>query len=146
MLRLLGGCCLLLALAGCSPNASENLRNPTQPALSNARPCAPSTAALDSLVHDSMTVSAPAEIRTVGAIDYPPTLRDKHIEGIVVLRVWLASTGTVDSVSIDSASDVGFIGAAVASVLHGSYWPACVGARPVRYTALLPVRFRLGTP
>lgn len=137
------GCSLLLLLGGCVPSGAGTSDRATP---SSPRPCAASTAARDSLIHDSASVTAAPDVRSFVPLQYPDDLRKDHIQGRVVLWAWISATGAVDSVAVDSASNVGFIGAAVTAVRGATFWPACVGDRPVRYLTTVPVTFLLGGP
>ena len=142
MTRLAIASCLLLGV-GCAPNGGAFTGRSSHGTSLRARPCNASMPPLDTLVHDSTTVTTRPEIRSAGRVEYPEDLRQDRNQGIVVLQVWITSTGEVDSTALDSATDVGFIGAAVTSILHTTFWPACIGDHPVRYTAPIPVKFTL---
>ena len=134
------GVYLLLMVAACAPTAgADHAANAV-----GARPCVPVATAADSLVHDSTTVTTRPEIRSMAPLSYPKTLREQGIQGRVVVQVWIAATGVVDSTALDSASNVGFVAPSITMIRRSTFWPACVGDRPVRYTAPLPVSFTLG--
>jgi TonB family protein len=109
----------------------------------NVRQCVASAAPLDSVVHDSTSVTQKPAPRQWVPLMYPEGLRQKGIQGVVWLRLRLATTGMVDSATVVSAADPGFVAPALYAVQHTTFWPACVGSHPVPYEMLLPVNFVL---
>lgn len=131
-----------LILIGCAPASPARVGRLGGP-VSTSRACLPTTPPLDTLTHDSSSVTTRALVQRAPPLIYPPDLRRRGVEGRVILQVWIEPTGTVDSLALDSASDAGFVQSAAAAVLHATFWPACVGDRPVRYTEAIPVTFQL---
>lgn len=132
----------VLVLIGCAPASPARMGQPDGPE-STSRACLPTTPPFDTVTHESSSVTTRALPRRVPPLIYPTDLRNRGVEGRVILHVWIEPTGTVDSLALDSASDAGFVQSAAATVLHATFWPACVGDRPVRYTEAIPVRFQL---
>jgi len=78
-------------------------------------------------------------------IQYPPRLFDQGVEGDVMVRVFVDSTGTVrpESTRIAESSGTAMLdSAALAGVARLHYTPAKKGGVPVATTFLQPVEFR----
>ena len=99
----------------------------------------------DTTIYDSTSVSEKPILRTSGPVPtYPPDLMAHGIEGGALFDVVIAVTGVIDSSTLRAtAGRQEFISAAKQTVLGTRFWPACVGNRPVRYHAVIPVNFAI---
>ena len=75
---------------------------------------------------------------------YPPDAVRRKLEGVVMLRVTIAASGRVTTVTIAKSSGHGQLDdAARVAVQKWKFAPASRDGQPVEWTARLPVRFRL---
>jgi TonB family protein len=96
------------------------------------------------------TATAPAEESPVAlnaepAVQYPPDLYERGVEGDVVLRLYVDSTGRLspDSTRVsESSGSAGLDSAAVRGVSHLRYAPARRNGLPVSTAFLQTVQFR----
>ncbi len=78
-------------------------------------------------------------------VNYPDTLRVLGIQGRVVVRAVVDSTGRVDSgtATIAMTTDSGFDQAALTAALAARFYPARIAGRPVAALVDLPIDFTL---
>ncbi len=75
---------------------------------------------------------------------YPPLLRDRGIEGVVVVRVHLDARGSVTKVDIVAAAEhAAFNDAARAAALREQFNPATKNGTPIPFSVSFSYRFRL---
>lgn len=75
---------------------------------------------------------------------YPPEAVQQRLEGTVMLRLHIASTGVVERVEVaESSGHASLDRAALDAVRQWRGIPASRGGRPVATDELLPIRFRL---
>ena len=74
---------------------------------------------------------------------YPKWARREGIEGKVVLKLFIDSTGTLLDVSVIEAGGHGFTESAVEAVRKSSFAPATRNGVNVASKAILPIRFSL---
>jgi protein TonB len=78
---------------------------------------------------------------------HPPVLRDRGIEGVVRLRVWVDELGRAGQVLLAASSGWRlFDDAAMAQALRCPFHPAQRGSEPVGSWVEFPVRFALESP
>ena len=127
----LAGVVGLLALAGAGCGRGRPEPPPEQPAgQANALP--PET-------------EAPVAVNADSPIQYPPALFDQKIEGEVVLRLFVDSTGRLHAESTkvaESSGRPGLDSAAVAGSAKLRFAPARRRGLPVATTFLQPIEFR----
>ncbi len=98
------------------------------------------------VTHTSDTVDdAPVPVQQ-GALQYPPKLRQKGVEGYVVVGALVTASGSVDRVNIVESQPPGiFDDVALAFVRGWQFRPARYKGEPVRIWVEQKVTFRLGT-
>jgi TonB family protein len=76
---------------------------------------------------------------------YPPAMRQAHIEGRVVIRAIIDTTGRIEpaSVKIVETPNPGFDQAVRLFLLHAFYRPARVHGRAVRVLVNIPIDFKI---
>ncbi len=117
---------LALAAGGCS-----------KPAPPPEQPAAPSTAPPDQ--------EPPVALNPDSPIQYPPALFEQKVEGDVVLRLFVDSTGRIVPESSKVAESSGYPGldsAALAGAKQLRFAPARRRGLPVAATFLQPIEFR----
>jgi len=88
------------------------------------------------------TANGPSVIDMAAPV-YPALARRRRLEGRVVVRLDLDSTGAVKEVVVIEPAGYGFDEAAVAAVERSRFGPAERDGKPVACQALLPIRFAL---
>ena len=98
---------------------------------------------------DTASVSAaeepPVAINPVSPVRYPPALLERGIEGQVLLRLYVDSTGRIipDSTRIEESSGYPALdSAALVGSPELSFSPALLQGRPVAAPFIQPVQFR----
>jgi TonB family protein len=86
--------------------------------------------------------SPPERLPGVAEALYPEAAREKGVEGVVVLRVGVSSTGAVSHVEVVRGDEV-LAGAAVAAAKLWRYEPARLDDRPLAVSIIVKVPFRL---
>jgi TonB family protein len=82
------------------------------------------------------------------AAEYPPTLQAERVEGQVMLRLVVDTTGYVDpaTVEVTSSTHQAFEAPAMTMATGCSFTPGLVRGQPVRALVYLPVEFSLTAP
>ncbi len=77
-------------------------------------------------------------------VEYPEIATDNAMEGVVVLRLWVASTGTVEVLGVDR-SDYALLDTAVLAAAKElpELRPALVDGQAIGQSVLVPVHFSL---
>jgi len=83
------------------------------------------------------------ELREKLARYYPPSARDRGIEGVVLLEVVVNSSGRIVKAEVVEADPPLFARAAVKVSRELSFIPAYLGTKPVAVRIRLPIRFQL---
>jgi TonB family protein len=77
---------------------------------------------------------------------YPPELREKHVEGSVLIGVLVDTLGRPDTRSVEllSVSHLAFIAAVLQALEDAEFTPGRIEERPVRQWVIIPIDFRIG--
>ena len=88
---------------------------------------------------------APRLVTRVAPLDYPSDLRFLHLEGSVLLRATIDSTGQPDrgSIQVLQSTDQRLDDAAREFVLHSAYYAGRIDGRKVTMPLEISVRFEL---
>lgn len=87
----------------------------------------------------------PSMLNSTLPFRYPPDLFARKVQGNVVLRIFIDTSGVVveDSTSVEESSGYpGLDSAAVRGTEQLRYTPAMLGGQPIGVSILLPVYFR----
>ena len=100
--------------------------------------------AKDDVTHTSETVDEPPVAIQRTEVEYPPTLRQKGVEGYVMLGVLVAASAQIEQIKVLESKPPGvFDEAAIAAVRSWRFQAGRYKGEPVRTWARQPVRFQL---
>lgn len=74
---------------------------------------------------------------------YPPLARRQAKEGVVVVRLFISSSGLIDRVLVEDDPGYGFASATVIAFEGLHIIPATLNGKPIPVTMLYPIRFTL---
>lgn len=122
----------------------ETLSSPASEATTILDP-SPLPSLIDGYVEESSVEKGPLFDRALLAsrITYPPLARRQGIEGLVVLRLFIAETGKVERIVVEEDPGYGLAEAAVKAFTGLQGTPAIMGGKAVPVTLRYPVRFNL---
>lgn len=97
-----------------------------------------------SLVKDKTAVNRPPRLAMKGSLDYPSEARSRSISGFVILKILVASNGTVESLEVEESEPKGiFDQAAIKSVKTWKFEPAVVKGQTVAAWTSQRIKFEL---
>mgnify|MGYP001026943460 CR=1 FL=1 len=76
-------------------------------------------------------------------LEYPPSAAKEGVQGTVVLRVYVASSGKVDAIEVEKSPHDELSQAAIDAVEQVGFTPARIGGKAVKSVVYVPVKFRL---
>lgn len=74
---------------------------------------------------------------------YPPEAVRDTVQGMVVVRLLVSETGTIDGAAIVKSDNVLLNDAALAAARKVEFTPAKMGDKPVKAKVMMPVMFKL---
>ncbi len=92
--------------------------------------------------HDKGNLTLPVVIKEVKP-EYPKELKQKGVEGWVILRIRIDKHGKVVAVTPVSYSDKGFVPQAVSAIRKFKFRPAMIDNKPISYSIRYTIRFVL---
>jgi len=96
-------------------------------------------------VYDTTQVSERPYARSGPDLEYPVRLRERHVQGRVLLSLIVNADGSVDptSITVVRSADPGFDVEAIRWARGGQFWPGCRQGRAVRVRMLQPIDFKI---
>lgn len=108
----------------------------------------PSSAFAQSAVPQKVRVGglvAPVKLIEAPKPQYPPSLQQAGVEGVVVIRAVISKDGTVlNPMIVNTVAEPAFSEAALAAVSHWRYKPAELNGEPMEAATTITVDFKLG--
>lgn len=96
------------------------------------------------LIQSSAATDRPPRVMARGPLDYPPEAKSKGIQGYVVVRIQVGSSGGVEDVKISESQPSGFFDQAVLrSVRNWKFEPGVVSGKVAAAWITQKVRFEL---
>ena len=75
--------------------------------------------------------------------EYPDEARSNSKEGVVYLRVWVNSNGTVRKAMAVASSDTVFVKASLKAGMGWQFSPAMINGKPIEVSVFIPFHFKL---